>query len=124
NGRANQMARQLRRLGVRPGVRVAIWLDRSVDLVVTVLGVLKAGGAYVPIDPAFPPERVELMLTDSLASVVVTEATLAQLVPAGPTVVDIGRAIEALEIESTEDLAEAVDPASLAYVIYTSGSTG
>jgi amino acid adenylation domain-containing protein len=122
--RSNQLARYLRRHGVRPGVHVAIWLERSVDLVVTVLGVLKAGGAYVPIDPAFPSERVELMLTDSSASVVVTEVALAQLVPSGPTVVEAGVAMAALANESAEDLAEAVDPASLAYVMYTSGSTG
>ncbi len=122
--KSNQLARHLRRHGVRPGVRVAIWLERSVDLVVTVLGVLKAGGAYVPIDPAFPSERVELMLLDSLASVVVTDAALAKLVPSGPTIVDLDAAMAALENEPTEDLAEPVDPASLAYVIYTSGSTG
>ena len=72
NRRANQLGHYLRRLGVGPEALVALVLERSVEMVVAVLGVLKAGGAYLPVDPAYPEERVRFMLEDAGATVVLT----------------------------------------------------
>jgi non-ribosomal peptide synthetase component F len=73
NGRANQLAHHLRALGVAPDVLVAICLERSVEMAIGVLGILKSGGAYVPLDPSYPSERLELMLTETQAPVLVTQ---------------------------------------------------
>ncbi|HKV07632.1 MAG TPA: amino acid adenylation domain-containing protein, partial [Thermoanaerobaculia bacterium] len=105
SARANQLAHHLRRLGVGPDVRVAVSLERSLDLVTTLLGVLKAGGAYVPIDPDYPADRRAFMLEDSRAAVLVTD-------------------LHGITGESTADPEGGATAESLAYVIYTSGSTG
>ena len=119
---ANQVAGALRARGVGPEVRVGVCLERSVDLVVALLGVLKAGGAYVPIDPATPSERLRWMLADTAAPVLVTQAGL------GPPVAGAEVEIVELPIAATAPVPEAaaarVGPDNLAYVIYTSGSTG
>ena len=134
--RADSVARQLTRLGVRPDSRVALLCSRTSDLVVGMLGILRAGGAYVPLDPAYPAERVQLMLDDCGATVVVTQRDMRQRVPVGDTARP--RSIVVLEDVSTDDAEpspmldvsarETVGPevpgASLAYVLYTSGSTG
>src|SRR6185295_12561987 len=75
--RAGSLAGRLRALGVGPEVRVGVFLNRSADLVVSLLGILEAGGAYVPLDPAYPPARVALMLEDSGAQVVLSQEILA-----------------------------------------------
>jgi amino acid adenylation domain-containing protein/non-ribosomal peptide synthase protein (TIGR01720 family) len=124
NRRANQLAHHLRRAGVGPEVLVGICLERSLDLVVAILGVLKAGGAYVALDPAYPPARLARMLTDSGMAVVVTADRLAGPVRSAPRVVRLdtdGPAI-ARERASNPDVPSLAD--QLAYVIYTSGSTG
>src|SRR5258708_31706364 len=72
NGRANQLARYLRRQGVGPGVRVGVCVERSLEMVVGLLAVLKAGGAYVPLDPDYPPQRLSFILEDSQALVLLT----------------------------------------------------
>src|SRR5438105_877762 len=77
NRRANQLARALRKSGVGPEVPVALYMERSLEMVVSVLAVLKAGGAYVPIDLAYPPERVAFMLADTRAPVLLTQQKLA-----------------------------------------------
>ena len=71
NARANQLAHRLQRLGVGPDVLVGLCLERSVDLVVAILGILKAGGAYLPLDPAYPPDRLGVLLEDAGCPVVV-----------------------------------------------------
>jgi non-ribosomal peptide synthetase component F len=76
NTRANHLAHRLRGLGVGPETLVALCLERSLEMVVAVLGILKAGGAYVPLDPASPPERLAFMLTDTAARVAVTQRSL------------------------------------------------
>jgi amino acid adenylation domain-containing protein len=120
-GRAGGVARRLLALGIRPEVRVAVCLERSPDLIVSLLGVLAAGGAYVPVDPAYPVERRALMLEDSGAAVLVTRGRLAADLPAtGAQVFDL----DAEEVPPAALPVSAVLPEHLAYLIYTSGSTG
>ena len=126
--RANQLARRLRRLGVGPGDRVGLCVERSAGMVVALLGVLKTGAAYVPLDPAYPRERLALMIEDAgLAAVVAQPDTLAvlpEVSQAGLPRVDLVADGPALSAESGCRPAVPVPSASLAYVIYTSGSTG
>lgn len=124
--RSNQLARFLRRrLEVRPERIVGVLMERSLEMVVALLGVLKAGAAYVPLDPSYPQERLTFMLEDAAASVLLTEERLAFLLPEyqGQVVlIDAERA--GIEQESTEAFQSGVTAENLAYVIYTSGSTG
>src|SRR5205085_5372737 len=124
--RANQLARRLRREGVGAESLVAVCLERSTELVVALLGILKAGGAYVPLDPTYPQPRLQFMLEDSAAEVVLTEQHLAARLPRGVSgkQICIDQEREQLAQESTERLPGHGLPESLAYVIYTSGSTG
>ncbi|HYH80393.1 MAG TPA: amino acid adenylation domain-containing protein [Longimicrobium sp.] len=123
--RANRLAHHLRRLGVGPEVRVGVALERSLELVVAILGVLKAGGAYVPVDPAYPPERIALTLADCGAPVLVTrEALLERLGEHGARAVCLDRDGAAIAAGPAGAPAPGAGPANLAYVIYTSGSTG
>ena len=130
NARANRLARWLRRHGVGPEVRVALWLPRSAELVVCALATLKAGGCYVPLDAAYGGERLSYMAADSGARVLLTRGDLAGLAPPPGAVVlrlDDAELQAALAAEDAADLAPAevgLDPGHLAYVIYTSGSTG
>ena len=127
NERANQLARHLRSLGVGPEVATGILMERSPDLIIAVLAVLKAGGAYVPLDPASPLSRLQMILRDSAARVLLTEQTLAALLETAESHVQIvsvdveQEQLASLSAENLEDLATADN---LAYVIYTSGSTG
>jgi len=119
--RAGGLARCLRRLKVRPEARVAVCLERSPDLIATLLGVLAAGGAYVPIDPKYPEERRAFMLEDSGAEVLVTRTWTWEVGREGLRVLDL----DAAEIsEAKLPLERSVTPGHLAYIIYTSGSTG
>ncbi|HEV3050635.1 MAG TPA: amino acid adenylation domain-containing protein, partial [Longimicrobium sp.] len=123
--RANRLARHLRGLGVGPDARVGLCLERGPELMIGVLGILKAGGAYVPLDPAYPAERLAYMLKDSAARVLLTQASLADRLPAdGATVVRLDADAAEIERGSGERLRVPVGPDNLAYVIYTSGSTG
>jgi amino acid adenylation domain-containing protein len=125
NARANQLAHHLIAHGVGPEVLVGICLERSLDLVVGLLGVLKAGGAYVPLDPSYPPARLAFMLTDTQASVLVTQrALLAQLPAYAGRVLCLDRDAPAIAAQSCADPPCRPTAESLAYVIYTSGSTG
>jgi amino acid adenylation domain-containing protein len=125
NGRANQLAHALRAAGVRPGVRVALCLERSPTLVVALLAIQKAGGAYVPLDPGFPTARLSFMLADSGATVLLTASGAADSVevPEQVAVIDLTDASELAERPSV-NLAPEAQPEDAAYVIYTSGSTG
>jgi amino acid adenylation domain-containing protein len=124
-GRANQLARHLQALGVGPDERVGLCLERSIEMVVALVGTLKAGGVYVPLDPAYPSERVRYMLEDAGVRVVLTEERLLPHVSgyAGPVVrLDVdGPAVAA---RSSDPVEARLLPDNLAYVIYTSGSTG
>ncbi|WP_438016891.1 amino acid adenylation domain-containing protein [Sorangium sp. So ce315] len=123
--RANQLAWYLRELGVGPEVRVGVCLERSIELVVGLLGIMKAGGAYVPLDPSYPPERLGVMLEDAVAPVLLTERRLVDALPrAGSTVVCLDAEQEAIAAQSGRALPPASSPDNAAYVIFTSGSTG
>ena len=125
NARANQLAHRLRRLGVSAESRVGILLERSIEMVVSLLAVLKAGGAYVPLDREYPGERVRFMLEDAEVCVLVTQEKLRQLLPGYEGEVLCLEAAQAeIALESEENVASGVVPENLAYVIYTSGSTG
>ena len=122
---AGRLAQYLRGLGVRPESRVAIFLDRSPELIVALLGVLKAGGAYVPLDPAFPPERLRGMLEDAGAEVVVTRERMSRDLPPLPARL-VRLDAEAAEIARcpAQRLSPAAVSGNLVYVLFTSGSTG
>jgi amino acid adenylation domain-containing protein len=122
NGRANQLAHYLRGLGVGPEGLVGICVERSVEMVVGILGVLKAGAAYVPMDPAYPEERLSFMLEDAKVSVLLTQSGLKRAWPGQTRVLPLDGL--RLEGESKENPAPVSQPEHLAYVIYTSGSTG
>jgi amino acid adenylation domain-containing protein len=125
NERANQVAHYLGRHGVGPDVFVGICLDRTLDLVVGLLGILKAGGTYVPIDPQYPRERLTFMLKDSHSPVVLTQMSLAaDLEIPGTNVVLLDRDWPEIALEASTNPINEVQPDHLAYVIYTSGSTG
>ncbi|HST60656.1 MAG TPA: amino acid adenylation domain-containing protein, partial [Longimicrobium sp.] len=125
NERANRLAHRLRALGVGPGTRVGIALERSAELVAAILAVLKAGGAYVPLDPSYPAERIAFVLEDAEIPVLVTASHLVPQLPAfsGATL-RIDADAEAIAAESGENPRVEAGPDTLAYVIYTSGSTG
>ncbi|HKI01525.1 MAG TPA: amino acid adenylation domain-containing protein, partial [Thermoanaerobaculia bacterium] len=123
NRRADRLARHLRSLGVRPEVLVALYAERSLEMVVGILGTLKAGGAYVPLDPAYPRERVATVLDDCRPPFLLTqERLLGRLPGAGARVVllEAGAATDA----PGEDPAGGAAAGNLAYLLYTSGSTG
>ncbi|TMI02370.1 MAG: amino acid adenylation domain-containing protein, partial [Betaproteobacteria bacterium] len=123
--RSNQLAHHLRELGVGPEVLVGICVERSLEMVVGLLGILKAGGAYVPIDPSYPAARQAFMLQDSQAKVLLTQAHLLPRMPShGATTVRLDADWHRLERLPTSSPARLADPTHLAYVIYTSGSTG
>lgn len=125
NHRANQLAHHLQTLGVGLEDLVAICVERSIDMVVGLLGILKAGAAYVPLDPTYPQERLVFMLTDTQAQVLLTQEHLLATVPTHARhTVCLDRDWAGIAQESTENIFRGVTPANLAYVIYTSGSTG
>ena len=125
NARANRLAHHLRSLGVGPDVLVGLCAERSVEMVVALVGVLKAGGAYLALDAEYPPERLRLMLEDAGVGVVLTQQRLLDALP------ETDAEVICLDAESGEgfgaderNLHVEVSPDNLAYVAYTSGSTG
>ncbi|HVR99977.1 MAG TPA: non-ribosomal peptide synthase/polyketide synthase [Thermoanaerobaculia bacterium] len=123
NLRANRLAHRLRAVGVGPEVIVGICLDRSLDLMVAVLGVLKSGGAYLPLDPDYPEERLAFLLQDTRSPVLLTRRAIAAALPVDGVTVLCPKE-EGWTSEAGQDPARNVTPQNLAYVIYTSGSTG
>jgi amino acid adenylation domain-containing protein len=125
--RANRLARRLATLGVGAEVRVGLCLDRSLDRVVATLAILKAGGAYVPLDPNYPVARLDYLLRDTGARVVIADERGRSALPqTAATVLSLDLEREALARESPEPLPgeRSAGPDGLAYVLYTSGSTG
>ncbi|WP_339460442.1 non-ribosomal peptide synthetase [Nodularia spumigena] len=129
NNRANQLANYLKSLGVKAETRVGICVERSLEMVIGILGILKAGGAYVPLDPAYPTERLALMLEDVQTPILLTQThlqnNLQNRLPLNqPTVVNLDTDWEIIAQYSADNLPCEVTPENLAYIIYTSGSTG
>jgi amino acid adenylation domain-containing protein len=126
NQRSNQLAHWLRKQGVREEVRVALYMPRSIELVIALLGVLKAGGAYVPLDSSNPEDRLAFILEDSGPRLVLTvDALAARLIGNSPAqVISLEGQEKALRRQSAENPSCRAMPETLAYVIYTSGSTG
>lgn len=127
NARANDLAHRLRAAGVRRGMRVGLCLDRSMEMIIGLLGILKAGGAYVPIDRTYPTQRVELMLKDSACSVLVTDSAWSSRVPTHSNavqVVHLDSDPSAPTGQNQPALPSDAKPTSPAYVMFTSGSTG
>ncbi|WP_321854034.1 AMP-binding protein, partial [Burkholderia cenocepacia] len=126
NARANQLAHYLRERGVGPDVLVAICAERSLEMVVALLGVLKAGGAYVPVDPTYPAERIEYMLRDAQPRILLTQHALVDQLPhtqAKVLALDTDwHRIASLPDTNIPVASIGLTPQHLAYVIYTSGS--
>jgi amino acid adenylation domain-containing protein len=123
--RANQLAHYLRDAGVRPGMFVGVFVERSLEMIVALLGVLKSGGAYVPMDPTFPPERLRYVIEDAKASVVLTQRALTKNWSFGDAkVVCLDEDWNAIAAQPATKPEERVDGDGIAYMIYTSGSTG
>ena len=125
NQRANQLARLLQRLGVGPDVLVGLCTERSLEMLIGMMGVLKAGGAYLPLDPSLPKERIEFMLKDTAVPIVLTQQRVMDRLPEHPA-----RVLQ-LDADHLDPVQESVEntlvqttPENLAYVTYTSGSTG
>lgn len=131
NEQANQLAHYLRDQGVKPNTLVGLCVERSLDMMVAVLGIFKAGGAYVPVDPHYPSDRIRLMLEDSNAEIVLTQSCLSDTLTELPEHVrtvaldeaSVKTSLQQHSKETPQPLAEQA-ATNLAYVIYTSGSTG
>jgi amino acid adenylation domain-containing protein len=121
--RANQLARYLIRLGVKPGALIGISVDRSLEMMVGLLGIWKAGAAYLPLDPSYPAERLAFILGEASVSLLLTQAKQKSGLPEG-RVVCLDRDWSLIAREQTSNPDVAVSPDALAYTIYTSGSTG
>ncbi len=125
NARANQLAYHLQTLGVGPEVFVGIYMERSLDVVIGILGVLKAGGAYVPLDPAYPKERLTFMAESAQVLVLLTQERLRSDLPKHEgSVVFLDTDWSLIAQQGEANLSRSASPLNLAYVIYTSGSTG
>ncbi|MEC0182798.1 non-ribosomal peptide synthase/polyketide synthase [Paenibacillus peoriae] len=123
NERANRLARTLRNQGVTKDSLVGLMAERSVELIVGILGILKAGGAYVPIDPTYPEERIRYMLNDSGAELLLTQSYLVEKAVFDGHVLVLDGA-QTVDHEEGSNLEPLSGPNDLAYVIYTSGTTG
>ena len=125
NVRANQLAHYLRKRGVRPEVLVGICMERSLEMVVGLLGILKAGGAYVPLDPAYPQERLAFMVEDAQVAVLLTQERFSgELHEHRAHTICLDTDWKTIGLESEANPVSGVTADNLAYVIYTSGSTG
>ncbi|MGI0489249.1 amino acid adenylation domain-containing protein [Pantanalinema rosaneae CENA516] len=125
NQRANQLAFYLQQQGVKPDALVGICVERSLEMVIGLLGILKAGGAYVPLDPDYPSERLALMLSDSQVSILLTQSHLVTPLPHHQAqVICLDRDWQTMAQQPDHNVYSDVTSDHLAYVIYTSGSTG
>ena len=127
NGRANQLAHYLRCRGIGPDVLVGLYVTRSIEMIIGILGILKAGGAYVPIDSNYPSKRIAFMINNSQPKILLSQRDLKPILDAGKVTIEtffLDSDWNKINQISTKNLKHSTDPANLAYVIYTSGSTG
>ncbi|BAY23196.1 non-ribosomal peptide synthase [Calothrix sp. NIES-2100] len=125
NDRANQLAHQLQTLGVKPDVLVGICVERSLEMIVGLLGILKAGGAYVPLDPNYPSDRLAFMLSDAQLPVLLTQQRLVEKLPEHQAIaICLDADWNEIAKNNNSNPTSKATTANLAYVIYTSGSTG
>jgi len=125
NASANRLARYIIAKGVGVESLVGIYMHKSIDLIVSILGVLKAGGSYLPLDPTYPLNRIAFILEDSKAPLLLTNTSLSQELPQNTAdILCLDRITESCACERRENIGSELDPDHLAYVIYTSGSTG
>jgi natural product biosynthesis luciferase-like monooxygenase protein len=126
SNRANQLAHYLQRLNVGPDTLVGVFLERSVEMMVGLLGIHKAGGAYLPLDPTYPDDRITFMIEDAKVPVILTQERLLDTLPdcGNAHVICIDRDWGTVAQEPESNCASTVQPSNLCYVIYTSGSTG
>jgi len=124
NRRSNQLAHRLQKLGIGPEKLVGIYLERSLDMLVALLGTLKAGGAYLPVDPSMPADRQGMILKDAQVAIMLTQQSLVASLPAGTPVFNFDADGPGLAVESADNLGLGITSDHLAYMIYTSGSTG
>lgn len=125
NRRANQLAHYLLKQGVRPEVRVGICLERSLEMVLAILGVLKAGGVYLPLDPHSPAERLGYIIGDARSPIVLTSLSMESRLPADNAIlIFLDRDWDQIGTEEETNPVSSATPLNAAYVIYTSGSTG
>ena len=125
NARANQLARYLRALNVRPGVAVGICLERSLEMVIALLAVLKAGGTYVPLDPDYPLDRLRFMAEDAAAEIILTSEELSDRFDSRSCrMLCLDRERKTIAQELDHNLPPTATSQDLAYILYTSGSTG
>ena len=125
HARANQLARVLRRHGVEREVLVGVCMERSLEMEIALLGILKAGGAYLPLDVSFGTGRIQYVLEEAGAKVLITQESLLNLMPRTQAeILCLEPSWKLIRDESDEPVPSEVGPSNLAYVIYTSGSTG
>ncbi|HEC83714.1 MAG TPA: amino acid adenylation domain-containing protein, partial [Thioploca sp.] len=125
NTKANQLAHHLQTLGVKPEVLVGICIERSVKMIIGLLGILKAGGAYLPLDPTYPVARLTFMLEDALVLVLLTQSSLKEKLSSHQaSFVCLESNWDIISRLGSDNMDSGVKPDNLAYVIYTSGSTG
>ena len=125
NQRANQLAHYLHQLGVGPEVLVGLCMERSLEMVVSILGILKAGGAYVPLDPTYPQDRLAFMLEDAKVPILLTQQRLAiEMFRNTARTICLDSDWERIDQECDQNLNSGATPENLAYIIYTSGSSG
>jgi amino acid adenylation domain-containing protein len=125
DARANQLARSLQEVGAGPETLVGICVERSLEMVIAILGVLKAGGAYLPLDPGYPADRLAFMIEDAAIPVLITQESIEDRIPSvWAQMVLIDAEWPEIASHSSDPLVSTASPENLAYVIYTSGSTG
>lgn len=124
NQRANQLAHHLQKLGVRADVPVGVCVERSLEMLIALLGILKAGGAYVPLDSSYPEQRLSAMVEAAQVPVLITQQRLVNSLPPHQAHILCLDSDWAESLESADNPAKKIESTNLAYIIYTSGSTG
>ena len=125
NHRANQVAHYLRSLGVLPEIEIGLSIERSIEMVIGMLGIFKSGGVYVPLDPAYPPKRLHSVIQNSQIRFLLTQDHLSELYPSTiSNIVQIEKEEPIISQQAKENTANDLSSANLSHIIYTSGSTG